>query len=432
MKGRFNIFQSGMLRWRELFPYNAVHVVRIDRPLDAARLRAVLDARLAALGLSGLTIDARHARFEYQGGPAHPELRVLPAGADATGVVCAEIERQLNEPFARDGRVDPFRFFAVDAGDSFQLGLAYDHVVAGGDSIALLQKDLSEHYAGAATGDASTRMLDRHPATYGSHLRRHPWQALVGLKSLWATLASGRRAFRPRYTDDKDFANGFAALRVERDQADRLRAAARAWGVTQNDVVLAMVLQALAPLTEGRRGEARRTDLAIASIINLRSEFGAPATTTFGQFLSSFHVRHAVPEGIGLPDLAREIHAQTARIRRERRYYQTLLGIAGTNLILRFLSPARRERFHAKSFPLWAGTTPLNADALWKEAGAAHPAPDYLRGVSTGPLIPLLVAVTTAGGALAIGLSYRTAAFTRENIAKIIAAIRDSIEHLGA
>ena len=43
MKGRLNLFQAAMLRWRSLHPYSAVHAVRIDRPLDAKRLSAGFD-----------------------------------------------------------------------------------------------------------------------------------------------------------------------------------------------------------------------------------------------------------------------------------------------------------------------------------------------------------------------------------------------------
>ena len=65
MKGRLNLFQAAMLRWRDLHPYNAIHVVRIDRPLDAARLQALIARQLDALGLTGFLLDtARHPGAE--------------------------------------------------------------------------------------------------------------------------------------------------------------------------------------------------------------------------------------------------------------------------------------------------------------------------------------------------------------------------------
>ena len=46
MKGRLNLFQAAMLRWRDLDPYNAVHVARIAAPFDRERLRGVISAQL--------------------------------------------------------------------------------------------------------------------------------------------------------------------------------------------------------------------------------------------------------------------------------------------------------------------------------------------------------------------------------------------------
>ena len=49
--GRFNLFQRMMLRWRELHPYNPVHVVHVPQALDAGRLGACIRERVEALGL---------------------------------------------------------------------------------------------------------------------------------------------------------------------------------------------------------------------------------------------------------------------------------------------------------------------------------------------------------------------------------------------
>ena len=70
-----------------------------------------------------------------------------------------------------------------------------------------------------------------------------------------------------------------------------------------------------------------RKELAVASIVNLRGEFEASASETFGQFLTSLRVSHPVPAGIELPELTREIHVQTARIKEQKLYLQTLLVI---------------------------------------------------------------------------------------------------------
>src|SRR4030095_5242703 len=135
-----------MLRWRALHPYNAVHVAFVERELDPERLRDAIGAQLVAAGLTGLVLDARAARYEYTGGAASVLLDVLGAGADAHAALCAEIERQLNQPFSADGPMVPFRFFALPDTGGFRLGLAYDHFTAGGDSIVALMQEIVDRY----------------------------------------------------------------------------------------------------------------------------------------------------------------------------------------------------------------------------------------------------------------------------------------------
>ena len=195
MRGRLNVFQASMLRWREVHPYNAVHVIRIAKPLDPLRLQTVIDNHLAALGLTGLVLDGVRERYHYTGGETTTPLHVIVGDSDPQRVVCGEIERQLNRSFAREGRIEPFRFFAVDGRESFHLGVAYDHFIAGGDSIVVLLKGLLERYSDIST---KTLPLELYPPRFRRLLVRHPWRVLRGTRQLWELPASCRRAFRPR------------------------------------------------------------------------------------------------------------------------------------------------------------------------------------------------------------------------------------------
>jgi len=426
VSGRLNLFQAAMLRWRTLHPYNAVHIARIAAPLDAPRLAATIAAHLEDWALTGLELDHRRRRYRYAGGPARAALSLLPATTDTVEALRAEVERQLNAGFTPDGALDPFRFFALADGDGFHLGVAYDHWIAGGDSIALLLFGLTVRYLGGVP----PAPRDRYPARYGRLLTRHAGAFIGGLPQLRAIAAGCRRAFRPRYTDTVDGTNGFVFARVDAPIWARATRMAKDWGVTANDLLLALLLEALSPLAADRRREPRRGELAVASILNLRRDFQPSATVTFGQFLSSFRVAHAVPEGIPLAALARDVHAQTARIRRRRLYLQTLTGIALGNVTWHFQSPRQRSGFHAKGYPLWGGVTLLDADWLWREGGANGSAAPYMRGVSTGPIAPMVVAATVAQGHLALGLSYRTTAFTRQIVDNIAASLLRRLEEL--
>jgi hypothetical protein len=429
MQGRLNLFQACMLRFGELHPYVAVHVAGVARPLDA-KLKERIERRLETAGLTGFALDRGRKRFEFGGGPAAVELTILQAGDDVHAVACAEIERQLNRAFPLDGPFLPFRFFAIDAGATFQLGIAYDHFIAGGDSIAVLLEKLVADCAPGATEPASWRPR-LYPRTYSRLFSRHLRHALRGLARLPSMVASCRRSFRAPCRADRAPVNAFASFVVPAPELSTLLDTAKDWSVTLNDLLLAMLLLAIGPVAAGRDGR-RRNELGVGSIVNLRGEFESDANATFGQFLASLRVAHPVPAGIGLRELVLDVHAQTERIKHGKLYLQTLLGLGWTAFVWSFLTPERRRRFLAKHYPIWVGVTTLNVDALWSSVVADRVATGYLRAVPTGPLAPMVFAITTFRGALQLGVSYRTADVSRETAERVAGGLLERIRALPA
>ena len=90
----------------------------------------------------------------------------------------------------------------------------------------------------------------------------------------------------------------------------------------------------------------------------------------------------------------------------------------------------QRQRFHVKNWPVWVGVTMLNVDALWREGAADGTPPVYKRAVSTGPLAPMVVAVSTSGGTFEAGISYRTGAFEDATVVAIAAKVREALRGL--
>jgi hypothetical protein len=124
-----------------------------------------------------------------------------------------------------------------------------------------------------------------------------------------------------------------------------------------------------------------------------------------------------------LRELAQDVHVQTAQWKERRLYLQTLVVMGYSSIVWRFLGVPQRQRFHVKNWPVWVGVSMLNVDGLWREGGATDSPPGYLRAVSTGPLAPMVVAVSTCGGALEAGISYRTGAFERDTVARVSAEV---------
>jgi hypothetical protein len=404
-------------------------VVEVAHPLKPENVRARIARRLETAGLTGFALDRRRRRFEFRGGPAAVELTILDGGADSRSIAQGEIERQLNGAFPPEGAFTPFRFFAIDAGRTFQLGIAYDHFIAGGDSIAVLLEKLVADCAPGAS-ESATWTPRRYPRTYGRLFLRYFGHALRGLARLPSMVASCRRSCRAPCRNDRAATNAFISSRVAPSELAALLRTARDWGVTLNDLFLAMLLTALSGVTPARDPLRRRNELAVGSIVNLRGEFESDAGGTFGQFLASLRVSHPVPAGMGLRQLALEIRSQTERIKRGKLYLQTLIALGWAGLAWRFLTPERRRSFLAKHYPMWVGATTLNIDPLWHGATAPGGAPEYLRAVPTGPLAPMVFAITTFRGAMQLGVSFRIADVSRETAEGIAAAFLDQIRAL--
>ena len=423
MKGRLNLFQAAMLRWRELHPYNAVHIVELAQRFDRSRLERAIATELESMGLTGLTLDRARRRYEYRGGPATFELEIVAQDADTSVATRVEIERQLNRPFPLDGAIDPFRFFVFADGERFRVGLAYDHFVAGGDSIVVLLNNIVDRYVGTVGERASPAL---YPPTFRRLVVREAAAFIAGLGALPRIAASCRRGKRPRYDDDTDGYNAFDYIALPAPSARAMQTKARALGVTFNDLLIALTLKALASEFPAAARRGRRREVAVASIFNLRGASRFDSRDAFGQFLSSMRISHSMPDELSLDAVARDVHRETERFKNRKLYLQMLLAVRINAIVWWFLDLRQRQRFYAKAYPVLAGLTSLNVDALWRRPDGAT-APDYLRAVPTGPIAPLVIAATTCGGAVAFGFSYRRSGLDAGKIARIARYFAESV-----
>ncbi|HEY1461615.1 MAG TPA: hypothetical protein VGH59_16350 [Casimicrobiaceae bacterium] len=424
---RVNLFQAAMLRWRALYPYNAVHVIEIPGALDRARLRASIRDHLQGLGLTGLIVDPRQQSYEWTGGEAAIELRSLEPVENVRAALREAIERELNAAFPAEGRVEPFRFFVVEQHGAFHLGLAYDHFIAGGDSIVALLQGIVAHYAEPLAKQTSA--LQPYGPSYARLLGSQTGAIVRGLPALARMTMNCRRSIRLRYAAPQDGYNAFLLERIERDDRARLEAGADAWGITTHDLLIAILITSVAPLAHARGRSGRRNEIAIASIVNIRRDLGPQARDALAPCLASFRVSHRMDDNAKLRDVALAVYAQTDAIKRGKRYLQTLLALGLAGLEWGFMSLPQRHRFFPKHFPVCAGTTPLNVDALWSERGDDELA-GYVRGVSTGPLAPMVLSFTMVDGIINVGMSFRTTVFERGAAEGVAAAMLRMIRTL--
>lgn len=428
MRGKLNSFQRTMLQWNDLHAYNAVHGVRIAGALDARRLTTVVHDFLEQSGLTHLNLDCQRHTFDYAGGREELVIRIVAAGSEPLASLAAEVERQLNTAFDVSEGFNPFRFFVVPEAGSFLLGLVYFHAVADAESIVWLLKDLVDAYAGASVGGRSAPM-ELYPQRFDNLLRHHPHVLARRLLGLPAQVRNMRSSCRARYQDAGNMNNGLRLFTIGREALRSLIDAGKDWRVTVNDLLLALLLKALAPLAGDRAKALRRNQLSLGCIVNIRKDLGVESQRTFGLFLGSFMVTHAVPEGVSIKHLAMDLRDQTMAVKRRRLYLGTPWELGFGRLMLAFFSPQRRKMFYQKNYPLWGGMTNMNLNTIWPrdEGGAGK---DYFRAVSTGPVTPLVCSATTVGDHANIALTYRTTVFSAAAIEQTQGRILETLTEL--
>jgi hypothetical protein len=363
-------------------------------------------------GLTGLRLDARNRDFDYCGGPASVELKVVAAGDSADASLRAEIERQINTRFARDGQFTPFRFFALQDGATFWLGVAYFHAVADAESVVRLLGEFVEDYL------TDVAVKRERWERYARIVDRRPWRPGLWLRKLMVVgsqLRAMRRSNRPYCGDFDDMRNAVELFNLGSEDLAKLKAASRAFGVTLNDLFLALLMRALAPMALAQRRPGREL-LALGCIVNARRDLGEKRSDVFGLALGSFTVAHGAPEAGGIDGLAGEIFRQTRRLKQGGLYLANSLELRLTLRLLSFFSTNWRRRFYAKNYPLWGGVTNMNLSDFQKRSPATAPT-DYFRAVSTGPATPLVLSLTTFGGRVNCSITYRTSFFSAEQIA---------------
>lgn len=413
-----------MLRWNIMHPYNAVHVVRIAGSLSHERLTQAVHQTVGPL--LGLTLNSSQGSYCYGAGPAKCEIKHL----DHHESIATEIERQLNTPFAVAAPFNPIRFFLAPREGSFALGLGYLHAIADAESVVLLMKAIAEAYSGGDL-DNRRRAPDISSAPCGNVLFSHPGAFAAKLAALPSLIGEMRRSCRPVYRDPSDMHNGFALLPVRPQDLRGLIDTAKAWSITVNDLLLAILMKSCALLATRRERATRRKKISVGCIVNTRRDLpdAKQRNAALGLFLGSFVITHLVPPEIALRDLAEDIGNMTREIKRKKLYLATSLELLCARLALCFFSAERSKKFYQKNYPLWGGVTNMNINSIWPSSDRDRRV-DYIRAVSTGPATPLVLSFTTVGDAANVGLSYRSTVFSAGDIDRLVGSFLGTMAQL--
>jgi hypothetical protein len=361
-----------MREWSTLAPYNFVHAMRLPAPADVGRWQAAADAAVQRLTEPG-------------------KIRVEEPAND----IESHIEAELQRPFSPND--PPFRFFVIDAGtDGHWFGAAVNHWIADDFSCRVLLHRIYGIYQEGLGGSSGAQLEWSRPS-------RQPGPFRAWYRFFKESMRM-RRACRTSFGDPMDFKVQTFRATFPDGALGAIRVLARETGVTVNDMLLAATAQAFGAAREWKSA-TRRDAVAVASAMDLR-RFGSDEQRQklglhIGYYISLAKRPHELP----LPEVIREIAFQTTRLK----------GSAGTELFGPALWSWRRSHsdyskatIYSRGVPAVAGLSNVNLTGSWIEQADIR---EFRRFAATGPIVPMVLMITTFRGEIFIDVTFRTTVF---------------------
>lgn len=427
-----NTFQRLMARWDELHPYSALSIVRVRRPADAARLRAAAQAELEELGIARIHVEPGGRGYRFEPGPATVAVEALPeTDARPDRVILAErAAEELNRPFLDDGSL-PIRFFLLPRAGLHYAAIVYRHWIGDEHALCRLLLRILARSLGKPVAEELGAFLRESPAyreVFGAMRRLEDW-AGHGVDVVRGLLRM-RLCHSPRNPSCADPSIEVEFPPLEPNVLDRLQRESKTRGATINDLLLALLAEAVDRQTRDRAGNQRRRDLALSSIVSLRRRAREGLEARAGLYLSYFNVFCRNDIAGDFPRLVDTIRRQRVRIMEERRYLAGLLEIELANRLWPWIAPAERARYFGNQQPAAAGLTNFVVPDRWLDGGLGEEVEFWGRATSAGPMTPLVLAATTAGGRFSIGLAGRRNGFSPDARNAIARRLADRLNRL--
>ena len=372
----FSAFQSLMRGWSELAPYNFIHALRLEEPAEVERWRGAATEALHTLGLTkGIGVETPVADIE------------------------THLAAELNRGFAV-GEL-PLRFFVIETtGAGHWFGVVIDHWFADDFSgRALLQRMYANYRGTAAAGLPELFLAKRQPA-------RRNW--FVEWSNFFKQAAALRRARRIPLEMSLDFTVSAFRVELPGETLDAVRASAREQNATVHDVFLAAAAQSCSR-AHPPEPDSPLSGIALASAMDLRRFETGAARAGFGLLISQYSVVEQQPESVPFPDLV-------ARIAQKTRGLKAVSGraifIAGILFWRLSFSQRAKATVYQRGAPFAAGLSNVNLNGSWLEQSGIA---EFRRVGPTGPVVPLVLMITTFRNRIFVDATYRTAAMCRRD-----------------
>jgi hypothetical protein len=244
--------------------------------------------------------------------------------------------------------------------------------------------------------------------------RLHTTAVLGTLLHTARNYAHMRRARRVRHADPEDLNMGFCLRTMPQGRYDALRAAAGAAGGTVNDLCLAAMARAAARHLPTHPRHPFRQGVGLGGAADLRRLVPDRWRRAFSLMLCYITLVVDRPGRKHVLAVARQVARMTAAVKRDESYLASLVTLGMGSFLGRRIKPRTVLRFPIRNTPICGGVSGFRLREDVAPPAALERVRDYIRGVATGPALPLVAQVSKSGDGATFGFCHRTTAVSAE------------------
>jgi hypothetical protein len=414
-------FQQMMYQWSQAHPYNAVGIIGLRGPANAARLQQAARAVLENLGMSHVLLEPGGRGFRFQAGPSNLAVETLspPACLSDHRVLADRVGTELNHPFGASTQL-PLRIFVFPGHHGHYVGLSYQHWIADGFAINHLIHRILTRYLELAPVDQSGPIAPCGPSDRRVFERRLSWGRKAGIVyNAVRNLLQMRYCHSPSHGDRNDLRVETRLLDLPANILQRLRASARRREATVGDLLLAALAEAVALNTQDRLRFGRRKDLALSSVVDLRKDAHPKLAGFQGVYLGYLTVICRSAQMQNFDRLLRHIRDQTRSAKRNGSYLRTLVEMPVLSALWSRLPPAARARYCSNQMPFVGFLSNQRLASTWCSGPLAEYVTEYRSAAGTGPISLLTLSAATLADRLTLSLTSRVTGLSGHQVAAI-------------
>lgn len=109
-------------------------------------------------------------------------------------------------------------------------------------------------------------------------------------------------------------------------------------------------------------------------------------------------------------------------------YLDSLVNLKLFSTVWPLLGQKSRRDFVRRAMPMSAGVSNVVIRNTWMDREGEGRILEYFRVSPAGPMLPLVLAPTTFGQQMTLGITYRPAAFPSANVHAILQAVQEQLE----